>query len=117
MLDLLKFGPTSIVCALGLAALAGCTPGGSGDDDDDDGSGVAILGSGSHDIAQLTLEVMADDSDGLFIPRDLEFHPQRPDELWIVNRGDNSSVILLDAGTNDQESIYRGNTEIGRAHV
>jgi sugar lactone lactonase YvrE len=99
----------NLLLVLGLSALvAGCPTGGTGDDDDDDG--VSILGGGTHDISELVMEVMADDGDGLNVPRDLEFHPDRRDELWIVNRDDNSTTILLDAGTDDQDSLYRGNT-------
>lgn len=99
---------TLALAAGSLLATTGCPTGNNGDDDDSDG--VAILGNGSHDIAELEVRTWADEGDGLFQPRDLEFHPDRSDELWIVNRGDNSSVILLDAGTDDQESVYRGNT-------
>ena len=107
MIDFKLLARPNLLLILGLsAAIAGCPTG--ADDDDDDG--VAILGSGTHDLSELVMEVMADDGDGLNTPRDLEFHPERRDELWIVNRDDNSSTTLLDAGTDDQESIYRGNT-------
>jgi hypothetical protein len=114
MPDLRTLPRLDFTLVLGLAiGLAGCPVGGNGDDDDDDG--VSILGNGTHDIANMVFEVMADDGDGLNTPRDLAFHPQRTDELWIVNRADNSSVILLDAGTDDQEANRRGNTA-GSAH-
>ena len=109
MLDQNTKGRSALVLALS-AALAGCPTDGPSDD-----SGVPILGNGSHDIGTLNMEVIATDSDGLNIPRDLEFHPQRPEELWIVNRGDNSTTILLDAGTADQESLFRGDVS-GSAH-
>mgnify|MGYP002629584021 CR=1 FL=1 len=111
MLDSHFIGRSALILGLGLA-LAGCTTGGNGDDDD---AGVPILGDGSHSIDSLQMEVMATEDDGLFTPRDLEFHSQRPDELWIVNRGDDSTVTLLDAGTDDQASVHRGNTG-GSAH-
>ena len=111
MLDHQFLGRSALVLGLS-AALAGCPTGPNGDDDD---AGIPILGDGSHDIESLDMAVIADSGDGLNIPRDLEFHPQRPDELWIVNRGDDSSTILLDAGTSDQESVFRGNTG-GSAH-
>ena len=111
MLDTHFIGRGALIAGLGLA-LAGCTPGGNGDDDD---AGVPILGDGSHSIDSLQMETIATEDDGLFVPRDLEFHPQRPDELWVVNRGDNSTVTLLDAGTDDQAAVYRGNTG-GSAH-
>ena len=105
-----SFSALVISLALSAAApLTGCAI------DPDGSDGVSILGAGSHDLSALALEVMADEDDGLFTPRDLAFHPERPGELWVVNRDDNSSVILTDAGTGDQDSIYRGNTG-GSAH-
>ena len=128
-----------LLAMLGILALAsGCTRprggGGGGGDDDDDataddddataddddataddddataGDGVDILGGGTHSMNNLDVDVMIDSGAGLNIPRDLEFHPQVSDELWVVNRGDNSSVILQDAGSGDATTIYRGNT-------
>jgi len=100
--------------SLGLSlALTGCPTGGGGDDDDADG--VAVLGSGSHSIDSVLMEVFADEDDGLGTPRDLEFNPAEPGQLWIVNRDSDSAVILTDAGTDDQESIFRGDT-FGSAH-
>ncbi|RJU80791.1 MAG: hypothetical protein DWB99_08065 [Candidatus Poseidoniales archaeon] len=51
--------------------------------------------------------VIADSSDGLFDPRDLEFHPGRADELWIANRGDDSISIIHDTGLDTQYSENR----------
>ena len=45
---------------------------------------VAQFGTGFEEV------VIADSSDDLFDPRDLEFHPGRANELWIANRGDDS---------------------------
>ncbi len=88
--------------SLGLSlALTGC-PTDRRDDDDDV-------------FESVDMEVMVDADDGLDIPRDLEFNPAEEDQLWIVNRGDNSVVIVNDAGTDDQETLYRGNT-FGSAH-
>lgn len=112
MLDHHFIGRSALVLGLGLA-LTGCPTGGPSGDDDD--AGIPILGDGSHDIASLQMEVIATEDDGLFIPRDLEFNPLEPNELWVVNRGDNSSVILVDPGTSDQEAIFRGDTG-GSAH-
>jgi len=53
--------------------------------------------------------VIASSLDGLDEPRDLEFHPgiDRNDELWIVNRVDDSMVIIHNTGTETQTSEER----------
>ena len=53
--------------------------------------------------------VIATSNDGLNNPRDLEFHPSssRNDELWIVNRADDSVVIIHDTGLSTQSSEKR----------
>ena len=48
--------------------------------------------------------VIADSSDDLFDPRDLEFHPGRANELWIANRGDDSITIVHNTGLENQYS-------------
>jgi sugar lactone lactonase YvrE len=49
-----------------------------------------------------SLEVLATRADGLDVPRDLEFHPDRPNELWTVNQATDGTVILFDPGTSSQ---------------
>jgi hypothetical protein len=66
-------------------------------DDDDDAAGVAVLGNGDHTLDGVDLSVVADN--GLDVPRDLAFHPSR-DELWVVNRG-NESVTIIDDPSGD----------------
>jgi len=44
---------------------------------------------------------------GLKAPRDLAFNPLRPDELWVVNDGDNSVVIVHDASTDSRRAERR----------
>jgi hypothetical protein len=53
--------------------------------------------------------LIADSSDDLDTPRDLEFHPgaTRSDELWIVNRATDSITIIHDTGTENQWSENR----------
>ena len=53
--------------------------------------------------------VIASSTDGLDEPRDLEFHPGigRSDELWVVNRADDSMVIIHETGTPEQTSEER----------
>jgi len=38
--------------------------------------------------------VIADSSDALDDPRDLEFHPGRANELWVANRATDSITIV-----------------------
>ncbi|MEC7228976.1 MAG: hypothetical protein VXV95_02885, partial [Candidatus Thermoplasmatota archaeon] len=66
-------------------------------------SQVAQFGTGFNEI------VIADLSDGLDEPRDLEFHPNpaRSDELWVVNRADDAMVIIHETGTENQFSEER----------
>jgi hypothetical protein len=52
-----------------------------------------LLGNG----AVMELQTIADEDDGLQVPRDLAFHPGREGELWIVNRADDSVTIVFDA--------------------
>ena len=42
--------------------------------------------------------VMADSSDALSDPRDLEFHPGRANELWVANRATDSITIVQNTG-------------------
>ncbi|MBT6433940.1 MAG: hypothetical protein HOK28_12645 [Deltaproteobacteria bacterium] len=59
------------------------------------GDGVAVLGNGNHTTAGVTLTVVAGTAQGLNVPRDIAFHPQRPEELWVMNWGDSSGSILF----------------------
>ncbi len=53
--------------------------------------------------------IIADASDDLNVPRDLEFHPNsnRNDELWIVNRATDSVSIIHETGPGNQWSENR----------
>lgn len=57
--------------------------------------------------------VVADDSDGVDRPQDLDFHPaaERANELWVVNKGTEETgsdmVIIHDAGLEEQDSELR----------
>ena len=64
-------------------------------------STVDQFGTGFNEV------VIADRTDGLDEPRDLEFHPNptRSDELWIVNRADDAMVIIHETGTSSQTVI------------
>ena len=51
--------------------------------------------------------VIADASDDLDDPRDLEFHPGRANELWVANRASDSITIVHDTGLETQTSENR----------
>ena len=51
--------------------------------------------------------VIADSSDFLSDPRDLEFHPGRTNELWIANRATDSITIVENTGFDNQTSQHR----------
>ena len=69
-------------------------------------NGLAALGYDSQDIANVSVTVVGDESDGLNVPRDLAFNPDDPGELWVVNRTDDSVSIFSNVGTNDQSSEH-----------
>lgn len=72
---------------------------------------AAELGKGEHSASSVKLTVIASE---LKSPRDLAFNPNRPDELWIVNGGDDSVVIVKNASTDGRTSERR--RDIGAAH-
>jgi len=82
-----------------------------GDDDDDDDDDdtteplpeVALLGNG--DIGNVDIIDVATEQDGLSMPSDIAFHPDKG-TAWITNRDDDSMVVLTDPDTPDQESDY-----------
>ena len=48
------------------------------------------------------LTVVATTTEGLKTPRDVKFNPEAPEQLWILNRADDSAVIFMHAGTRSQ---------------
>lgn len=85
-------------------SLAACPPPGSGDDDDA-ADAIDLLGGGTHSLDSVQLDVVATSDDGLASPTDLEFHPERRSELWIVNQETEGVTVLLDTNTDDQEAL------------
>ncbi len=73
--------------------LIGCGPG----QEDADVVEPGVFGS-----AQFA--VVATEDDQLSTPRDLAFHPDFADELWVVNQDTDSVVVLFSPGTGGQES-------------
>ena len=49
--------------------------------------------------------VVADARSGLDVPRDLEFNPTLPNELWVVNRAFDGTVIYTNPGTPEMASF------------
>ena len=66
--------------------------------------GLGVLGYNSNNIQAVDFRVVGDARDGLNVPRDLAFNPGVPNELWVVNRTDDSMSIFSDVGTGYQSS-------------
>jgi hypothetical protein len=98
----------NLVPALAILSLFSC---GSDDKEPEpapaEAVGIAALGAGSHDLSSVDEDEIADDDEGLDVPRDLAFNPENPGELWVVNRADDSVSIFTDVGTDDQEADHR----------
>ena len=67
--------------------------------------GLPVLGYGSHSLNDVALTLIGSERNGLDYPRDLDFNPDQPDELWVVNQRDDSAIIFEGAGTEKQRSI------------
>lgn len=65
------------------------------------------LGTGDHSAASVTFVTVAGPEAGLKTPRDLAFNPRKPDELWVVNLGDESVTIVHDASTDGRTTERR----------
>lgn len=78
---------------LGALGLVGCT----------DPRPGAVPEFGSHP----TVDVVSRPTDELDVPRDLAFHPDHPDQLWVVNQADDSMVIYTAPGTTAQQAEKR----------
>lgn len=53
------------------------------------------------------LTVVGSSKDGLNVPRDLKFNPVHPEQLWVVNEGDNGAVIYQHPGESAQTADHR----------
>jgi len=78
----------------------------NGPEDTGEAPGIGALGNETHDVGNITVTVVGTASDGLNLPRDLAFNPDVEDELWVVNRADDSATIYTDVGGEDQESTH-----------
>lgn len=65
---------------------------------------LPILGAGTHSLESVKLTLIGSERNGLYYPRDLDFNPERPGELWVVNQRDDSAVIFENTGTEKQSS-------------
>lgn len=65
------------------------------------------IGTGDHSAASISLTQIAAPAAGLAKPTDLGFNPLRPDELWVVNSGDDSVLIITNASTDSRTSERR----------
>ena len=65
------------------------------------------LGKGDHSAESVSYTTIATAKlGGVDLPRDLAFNPMRPDELWIVNNGDESVTIVKDASKDERKPSY-----------
>lgn len=71
------------------------------------GGGLPLLGDGSHstDFVDVTV-IGTGNADELSKPTDLDFHPDKPDELWVVNQSTESVSIFWNTGTAEQQSTH-----------
>ena len=57
------------------------------------------------------VEIASGASDGITTPVDLDFHPTRPNELWILNQGTantgGNSTIITNPGESNQNNVFR----------
>ena len=72
--------------------------------DTDDPVVVEAFGVGFDEV------IIADSTDFLDDPRDLEFHPGRANELWIANRATDSITIIENTGLENQSSQNRADS-------
>lgn len=92
------------LAALLLAACGGSGEGASDTLPDDE---LTAFGKADGANVRFTLTEIASARHGLDNPRDLAFNPLRPDELWVVNNGDDSTVIIHDASKSQREAEKR----------
>jgi len=50
---------------------------------------------------------IANREDGLRGPRDLDFNPDVPGELWVINRTDDAAITIRNVGTSEQTALRR----------
>ena len=95
--------------------------GGDGGDGGGDGgitepTGLPVLGNFSHSTDNVLVTVVADAGSGLNAPRDLDFHPDDPYQLWVVNYGDLSVTIHSDVASDQIDTVKRSDPLMGGTH-
>lgn len=93
-----------VFAGLGLLAV-GCKPAADDVTSSTPAGGLDLLGNGAGDVSDRLAEV-GGRSDGLDQPQDLAFNPEVADELWVVNKADDSTSIFDAAGTPGQASTH-----------
>jgi hypothetical protein len=58
-------------------------------------------------FGKAVVTVVATSADGLSGPRDLDFNPEIPTDLWVVNRTDDRTITISDVGTPEQVVLVR----------
>jgi hypothetical protein len=91
-----------VTASLSILAAAACLPAESDPPDEERRDGIGALGYGAHTMDAVELTEIATAEDGLNGPRDLDFNPEHPGELWIMSRIDDSVTIVFDTGTSKQ---------------
>ncbi len=77
--------------------------------------GLAVLGNFQHTIENVEVSTLGSSLfQGLSIPMDLEFNPEAPTQLWVVNKGDSSMTIFADVF--GDEPIARKRNAPGNLH-
>jgi hypothetical protein len=61
-------------------------------------TGIPLLGNYTHSVSDVTFTVIATAREGLNQPTDLEFHPERDNELWASNQGNSTFWIATNPG-------------------
>jgi DNA-binding beta-propeller fold protein YncE len=74
------------------------------DTGDPEPQGLAVLGSGAHTVDAVTVFEIA--SGTLEGPRDLAFHPDFPELLYVANR-DDDSIVVFDTSDSEPEGDLR----------
>lgn len=67
-------------------------------------AGIGVLGYASHALEGVEVEVIGVEADGLNRPSALQINPARPDELWVVNKTDNTVVVFFDVQSEARRS-------------
>jgi sugar lactone lactonase YvrE len=62
-------------------------------------TGIALLGGGTHSVDGLDLGEVGAGLGAMWEPRDIAFNPEEPSQLWVMNHGDNATIIFFDPGT------------------